>query len=64
VHLARVVLGASDGTNTEIKSGLKEGDQVILSMSLSGKSKPVAQTSNTNTQSPFMPQRTPGRGVR
>lgn len=62
IHRARVVTGASDGTNTEIKSGLKEGDDVILSMSATGKSKSstTASTTTTNTQSPFMPQRPAG----
>lgn len=61
IHRARVVLGASDGSNTEIKSGLKEGDDVILSMTLTGKGKSstTASTTTTNTQSPFMPQRPP-----
>jgi HlyD family secretion protein len=57
-HRIRVVTGAIDGTNAEIKSGIKEGDEVILSMSLAGKA--VAAT--TTTTSPFMPTRPGGRG--
>ncbi len=55
IHRTPVVIGAADGTNTEIKSGLKERDEVILSMSLAGK--PGAAKANSSTQSPFMPQR-------
>jgi HlyD family secretion protein len=55
----RVVTGAMDGANFEIRSGLREGDEVVLSMSLAGKSSKTA--SSTTTTSPFMPQR-PGQG--
>ncbi len=55
VHRVRVVAGAADATNTEIKSGLKEGDQVILSMTPVTKATPAS----TPTTSPFMPQRRP-----
>jgi HlyD family secretion protein len=60
IHRQRVVTGAIDGTNTEIKSGLKEGDVVILSMIVAGKSSTPTAAAATNPQSPFMPQRTPG----
>lgn len=63
VHRVRVTTGAIDGANAEIKSGLKEGDEVILSMSLAGKA--VTSTTSaaaTTTTSPFMPTRTPGGG--
>jgi HlyD family secretion protein len=59
-HRTRVVVGAIDGTNSEIKSGLKEGDEVILSMSLTAKA--TAPSGTANTQSPFMPQR-PAQGA-
>lgn len=55
-HRTRVTVGASDGTNSEIKSGLKEGDEVIVSMSLAGKSDSRAAEA-APAQSPFMPQR-------
>ena len=55
IHRTRVVVGTAEGTNTEIKSGLKVGDEVVLSMSVTGKSH--APTANTGTQSPFMPRR-------
>lgn len=63
VHRVRVTTGAIDGANAEIKSGLKEGDEVILSMSLAGKT--VTSTTSaaaTTTTSPFIPTRTPGGG--
>ncbi len=56
VHRVRVTTGAADATNTEIKSGIKEGDEVILSMT--AVTKATAATSETTT-SPFMPQRRP-----
>ena len=65
VHRARVTTGAIDGTNAEIKSGLKEGDEVILSMSLPGKSATTTAAATPTTTSPFMPQRPPqGAGRR
>jgi HlyD family secretion protein len=62
IHRTRVVTGAIDATNAEIKFGLKEGDEVILSMSLAGKTG-TATAASTTTTSPFMPQR-PARGRR
>lgn len=56
IHRVHLVTGAIDGTNAEIKSGLKEGDEVILSMSIAGKTSASAST----TTSPFMPQRPSG----
>jgi len=55
IHRVRVVIGAADAMNTEIKSGLKEGDEVILSMN--NAVRPTAPAAATNTQSPFMPRR-------
>jgi HlyD family secretion protein len=66
IRRVRVVTGAIDGSNAEIKYGLKEGDVVILSMTQPGKT--ASATTTTTTQpatSPFMPQRPPtptGRG--
>ena len=54
VHRVRVTTGAADATNTEIKSGLKEGDEVILSMAVATK-----ETEASAARSPFMPQRRP-----
>jgi HlyD family secretion protein len=54
-----VITGSTDGINAEIKTGLKEGDKVILSMNQAGKSA-TATTSTPNTTSPFMPQRPGG----
>jgi HlyD family secretion protein len=55
VHRVRVTTGLADATNTEIKSGVKEGDLVILSMTPVTKATPAS----TPTTSPFMPQRRP-----
>jgi HlyD family secretion protein len=60
IHRTHVVTGAIDGANAEIKTGLKEGDEVILSMKLAGKSETPAQSAT----SPFMPQRQPAGGGR
>ena len=54
IHRTRIATGAVDGSNAEIKWGLKEGDEVILSMSLPGKSAPAAAAAAPAT-SPFMP---------
>jgi HlyD family secretion protein len=66
IHRTRVVTGAIDGKNAEIKSGLKDGDEVILSMTLQGKAgtstATASTTTTTTTQSPFMPTRPGGRG--
>jgi len=62
VHRVRVTTGAIDGANAEIKSGLKEGDEVILSMSLAGKGASSATAAAATTTSPFMPTRPAGGG--
>ena len=59
VHRTRIVTGAIDGTNAEIKSGLNEGDEIILSMTLA--SKTTAAAAPAATTSPFMPTRPGGR---
>jgi HlyD family secretion protein len=59
IHRTRITTGALDGTNAEIKTGLKEGDEVILSMSLAGKSTTTAAAAPTTTN-PFMPARPAG----
>src|ERR1035437_1149785 len=61
VRRVRVATGAIDGSNAEIKFGLKEGDEVILSMTLGGKPSTVTAAAPTTT-SPFMPTRPGGRG--
>jgi hypothetical protein len=55
IHRTRVVTGAVDGSNAEIKSGLNEGDEIILSMSLAGKTTTAAAPAAAT--SPFMPAR-------
>jgi HlyD family secretion protein len=63
VRRVRVATGAIDGSNAEIKFGLKEGDEVILSMTLGGKSSTTtAAAAPQQTTSPFMPTRPGGRG--
>jgi HlyD family secretion protein len=61
-HRTRISTGAIDGSNAEIKTGLKEGDEIVLSMTQAGKtgSATTAAAPNTTT-SPFMPTR-PGGG--
>jgi len=58
IEPVKVVTGLSDGTNTEIKSGVSEGDEVILSMQLISRSD---TTKKETVKSPFTPTR-PGRG--
>ncbi len=60
IHRTRVTTGAIDGSNAEIKSGLKEGDEVILSMSLPGKAGTTTAAAPATTTSPFMPTRPAG----
>lgn len=60
IHRTRIVTGAIDGSNVEIKWGLKEGDEVILSMNLAGKASTT--TAAAPTTSPFMPTRPPAGG--
>ncbi|WP_299100079.1 efflux RND transporter periplasmic adaptor subunit [uncultured Winogradskyella sp.] len=52
-----VTLGASDGVNVQILSGVNEGDKLVYS--LKGVSKSEAGTSE-KSESPFMPQRPGG----
>jgi HlyD family secretion protein len=59
IHPVPVELGSNDGSTAEVKSGLKEGDLVVTSMTLeAGK---VKAKSSTTASSPFMPRR-PGSG--
>jgi HlyD family secretion protein len=60
IHRARIVTGAVDGSNAEVKWGLKEGEEVILSMTLPGKSASAASAAPATATSPFMPQRPGG----
>ncbi len=53
IHPVPVELGTNDGDNAEVKSGLKEGDEVVTKMTLAAtKNKEKEVSSN-----PFMPQR-------
>lgn len=52
-----VTLGASDGVNVQILSGISEGDKLVYS--LKGVSKSEASTTE-KSESPFMPQRPGG----
>ncbi|HVN57977.1 MAG TPA: efflux RND transporter periplasmic adaptor subunit [Bacteroidales bacterium] len=63
IRRTRVATGAIDGTNAEIKWGLKEGDTVVLSMTQAGKTSSASTTATNQTAtSPFMPQRPAGGG--
>ncbi|WP_340156048.1 efflux RND transporter periplasmic adaptor subunit [uncultured Winogradskyella sp.] len=53
-----VTLGASDGVNVQILSGVNEGDKLVYS--LKGVSKSEVKSDATN-ESPFMPQRPGGK---
>jgi HlyD family secretion protein len=53
IHPVPVKLGSNDGDKAEVKSGLKEGDEVVIKMTLAAtKNKEKEVSSN-----PFMPQR-------
>ena len=52
IHPVKVKVGAGDGTNDQIMSGLKLGDVVVISMMKGGNSETTSET-----RSPFMPQR-------
>ncbi len=56
----KVVTGLSDATNTEIKSGVSDGEEVIFAMKLTSKSDTIV---NAAVKSPFTPSR-PARGGR
>jgi len=53
IHPVPVTLGDTDGINYEVKAGLAEGDEVVVSMT----QEKETQTSGQKTGSPFMPQR-------
>ncbi len=53
-----VTIGASDGVNVQILSGVTEGEKLVYS--LKGVSKSEANAAGTN-ESPFMPQRPGGK---
>ena len=55
IHRAKIETGVSDGNNIEVKSGLNEGDEVILSAAYATKASESA-AAGTST-SPFMPRR-------
>ena len=57
IHPVPVELGTSDGDSAEVKSGLKEGDEVVTKMTIAAaKEKKDAKVASN----PFMPQR-PGQ---
>ncbi len=57
IHPVRVELGSSDGDNAEIISGLKEGDEVVIKMSVGTAKEKKEKTASSN---PFIPTQ-PGR---
>lgn len=60
IEPVKVFTGLTDGTNTEIKSGVPEGTEVIVSMQLISRND---TTKKATVKSPFAPSR-PGRGNR
>jgi len=58
IHPVEVVTGMTDETNVEIKSGLKEGYLVVISIEQAKAA--VAKAKSSSTQSPFMPKRPGG----
>lgn len=61
IRPVRIKTGLSDNVNVQVTDGLKEGDEVILSVKLSSSSKVSVQ--NSESVNPFMPKR-PARGSR
>lgn len=57
IHPVPVELGSNDGDNAQVKSGLKEGDEVVIKMSLATAKDKKQKEVATN---PFMPRR-PGQ---
>ena len=55
IHLQKVTLGVTDEIHYEVLSGLKEGDEVVVSMTSTGTT--PAGTTSSAVKSPFMPQR-------
>jgi len=53
IHPVPVELGANDSDNAQVKSGLKEGDEVVIKMTLATAKAKESQVSSN----PFMPQR-------
>ena len=51
IHAVNVVTGITDGITTEIKSGVNEGDEVLVSMTSTAKTE-----TKTASSSPFMPK--------
>lgn len=57
IHPVPVELGSNDGDNTEVKSGLEEGTEVVLKMTVASAKEKKEKEVATN---PFMPT-PPGR---
>jgi len=55
----KVTIGVTDGVSTEIIDGLKEGDEVVIELTMSSNASEVTAESE-QAKSPFMPQR-PGQ---
>ena len=60
IHPVIVTTGVSDGTKTEILSGLAEGDTVVTAQTASVTSLPKSPSGNQNNSNPFMPKRPGG----
>ena len=57
IHPVPVELGSNDGSNTEVKSGLQEGSEVVMKMTISSEKEKKVKEASSN---PFMPT-PPGR---
>lgn len=59
IHPVRVQIGINDDINAQVVSGLRVGEEVVISMSLSGNSDSSSSgsgaTGTTTSKSPFMP---------
>lgn len=54
IHPARIKTGIDNGTNVEVLTGLKEGDEVVISMTdFKNSGKSAAGTSNSRPRGPF-----------
>jgi len=53
IHPARIKVGIDNGTNVEVVSGLKEGDEVVISMTGGKASTATSGTSTNRPRGPF-----------
>lgn len=63
IHPVRVELGSNDGENTEVKSGLAEGDEVVIKMTASTSKESKEKEVASNPFMPTPPGRRSGQGT-